>query len=62
MKLNMVIALSTVLLLSGCGGWERVVANVSGWSRVCVDGVSYLQFVSGVTVEYTTEGKIKTCR
>jgi hypothetical protein len=53
--------LSALLLLSGCGGWERGVAAVTGWSRVCVDGVSYLQFVSGVTVEYTRDGKIKSC-
>lgn len=47
--------------LAGCGAWERGVASVSGWSRICVDGVSYLQFVSGVTVEWTRDGKVKTC-
>lgn len=60
--MKIAIALSALLLLSGCGGWERGVAAITGWSRVCVDGVSYLQFVSGVTVEYTPDGKIKTCR
>ena len=30
--------------------------------RFCVNGVSYLQFPSGVTVEYTPDGKIKTCK
>ena len=55
------IVLSALLLFSGCGVWERGTAGISGWSRVCVEGVSYLQFVSGVTVEYTRDGKIKTC-
>lgn len=57
-----IIAFTAILLLSGCGAYERVGAAVTGWSRVCVDGVSYLQFVSGVTVEYTPDGKIKTCK
>ena len=56
------IVLGLALLLSGCGWFDRyVVANVSGYSRSCIEGVSYLQFPSGVTVEYTKEGKIKTC-
>ncbi len=50
-----------ILALAGCGAWERGVASFSGWSRVCVEGVSYLQFVSGVTVEWTRDGKVKTC-
>lgn len=27
----------------------------------CVGGVSYLQFSNGVSVEYTPEGKVRTC-
>lgn len=55
-------ALALMLILTGCGKYEQVVAHYSGYARVCVDGVSYLQFVSGVTVEYSPDGKIKTCR
>lgn len=47
--------------LAGCGAMERSVATWTGWSRVCVAGVSYLQFTSGASVEYTPEGKVKTC-
>jgi hypothetical protein len=50
------------LLLSGCGVIQRkVVANVTGWSRICVNGVSYLQFPSGVTVEVDRDGKPRPC-
>lgn len=56
------LVIGSLLLLTGCGAWERSVASFSGWSSVCVNGVSYLQFVSGVTVEYTPDGKIKTCK
>jgi len=55
------IAIAVCATLSGCGVWERTVAGYTGYSRVCVAGVSYLQFTSGATVEYTTEGKIRTC-
>ena len=61
-KMKYIAIIAVALTVSGCGWFDRyVVANVSGWSRACVEGVSYLQFPSGVTVEYTREGKIKTC-
>ena len=49
------------LLLSGCGYVNRTVATVTGEEEVCVDGVSYLQFPSGVTVKYQRDGFIATC-
>jgi hypothetical protein len=36
-------------------------AAVASWSRICVAGVSYLQFTSGTSVEWTPAGKVKTC-
>lgn len=48
-------------LLVGCGQVERTTAIWTGWSRMCIAGVSYLQFTSGATVEYTPEGRVKTC-
>lgn len=59
--MKIVIPMILLLTLSGCGGYERMSAAVTGWSHICVNGVSYLQFISGVTVEYTRDGKIKTC-
>lgn len=57
----MKLALLTALLLTGCGFWSRQVASTVGYAEVCVNGVSYLQFISGVSVEYTREGKVKMC-
>jgi outer membrane lipopolysaccharide assembly protein LptE/RlpB len=62
MKLSMALLIGAFLLLAGCGWWERVTAHYTGWSRICVDGVSYLQFTSGASVEYTPDGKVRTCR
>ena len=46
----------------GCGWFERkVTANITGHAVTCVEGVSYLQFPSGVTVQYDRSGRIKTC-
>ena len=48
--------------VTGCGWFERkVTANITGHAVTCVDGVAYLQFPSGVTVQYDRSGRIKTC-
>ena len=49
------------LTLCGCGGLKRTGAILSGWTKTCVEGVSYLQFPSGVTVQYDRSGKIVAC-
>jgi hypothetical protein len=60
--MNKILFVAVVSILCvGCGNLNREVAKFTGYSRSCVDGVSYLQFPSGVTVEYTPNGKIKTC-
>ncbi|HVE51907.1 MAG TPA: hypothetical protein VNB23_00845 [Ramlibacter sp.] len=56
------ILLVVAATLSGCGWFDRkVTANLTGHSVSCIDGVRYLQFASGVTVQYTAEGKVRTC-
>jgi hypothetical protein len=54
-----------VLALAGYVARPRMTATTAtastGWSRVCVGGVSYLQFTSGASVEWTPAGKVKTC-
>jgi hypothetical protein len=47
--------------LSGCGEWNKRIAEVTGYSHECIGGVLYIQFASGVTVAYDKEGRIKTC-
>lgn len=56
------VLICVVLVLPSCGDLSKKVANITGYSRQCVDGVEYLQFPSGVTVAYTPDGKIKTCK
>jgi hypothetical protein len=52
----------SVVLLTGCGWFDRkIVANVTGYSKTCVEGVTYLQFPSGVTTQVTLEGKPVSC-
>ncbi len=53
-----------VLLVSikGCGYLDRASTTLTGnASKVCIDGVEYLQFTSGASVAYTPEGRVKTC-
>ena len=47
--------------LTACGNISRGVANITGNSIECVQGVQYIQFPSGVTVMYNQDGSIKTC-
>jgi hypothetical protein len=41
---------------------SRIDAQVTGHSEVCIDGVNYLQFPSGVTVKFNKNGTISTCK
>lgn len=58
---NIIITLPIVLLLSGCGFFERGTAYLTGYAESCISGVLYYQFASGVTVAYEADGKIKLC-
>ena len=51
-----------VLTLTGCGDLARNAASLTGYSRICVDGVQYIQFTSGATVQYNAEGKVVVCK
>jgi len=56
------LAIIPIFLFStSCGQFAQIAGTVTGSYRICVDGVSYLQFTSGVSVEYTKDGKIKNC-
>lgn len=52
----------TVLALSACGQVDRLDAQLTGYSKVCVDGVTYLQFSSGATPQLNRDGKPVTCK
>ena len=52
-----------VLLLVGCGSFDKIGTSITGKpSEVCVDGIAYLQFTSGASVKYTTEGTVALCK
>ncbi len=51
-----------LLILTGCGTVSRMFAGWNGYSEICIDGVSYLQFTSGVSVKYNSvTGHIQQC-
>lgn len=61
-KILILLMMLISLLFVGCGSWDRTKASMVGYSESCVDGVSYLQFTSGVTVKYLPDGKVATCK
>jgi len=50
------------LLLVGCGTLSRGCAKYFGSDEICIDGVKYLQFTSGASVKYNTDGTVATCK
>lgn len=61
MKKLMIVSLA-LLLLSGCGWMDRKIAAATGGAtEACVSGVLYLQFTSGATVKYDTDGTVAVC-
>ena len=62
MKVKELIVLLAGLALAGCGEVDRSIASFTGSAESCIDGVKYLQFTSGVTVKYNSDGTISTCK
>lgn len=58
---KIVFILPLCIALSGCGGMERTTAQWTGYSKMCVDGVSYIQFTSGASVQYDRNNNVVTC-
>lgn len=59
MKL-LLITLFTVTLM-GCGQTDRIIAKWTGYQKVCVEGISYIQFTSGATLQVNQSGLPVTC-
>lgn len=53
--------LPVLLALTACGKMERAVARYTGYSEMCVDGVTYIQFTSGATVKVDRDGRPVAC-
>ncbi len=59
---NVLIVAIAALTLAGCGRVDRWAAGMTGnASKTCVDGVTYLQFTSGATVQVDRTGKPVAC-
>jgi len=59
--LKLVTLFVAAIILSGCGYLNRGMASISGYTKVCVDGVTYLQFPSGVAVQVDRTGAPVAC-
>ena len=44
------------------GFFKRKVAVYTGYSEICIDGVKYIQFISGASVKYNLDGSIHLCK
>lgn len=53
---------AVAVALTGCGKTSKFTASITGYDRVCVGGISYIQLPSGVSPEYSPDGKLATCR
>lgn len=49
------------ILFFSSGQFKRGLAKYTGYSTICVDGVKYIQFVSGASVKYNGDGSIEKC-
>lgn len=56
-----ILVLASFLFFSS-GYFKRQLAVYSGYSEICVDGVRYLQFISGATPKYNPNGSLSTCK
>lgn len=58
-----ILIVAMALSLTACGRIDRWWAGMTGAaSKECIDGVQYLQFTSGASVQYNQNGTVKTCR
>jgi len=61
--MKLILIAVSALALTGCGWFDRyVVANITGYSKICIEGVTYLQFPSGVTPQLNLEGLPVACK
>ncbi len=60
--MKLIITICLAVMLSACGAVDRQAASLTGYSKVCVDGVVYLQFTSGSAVQVDAMGKPVVCK
>jgi hypothetical protein len=62
--LIIVLLLVTILGLGyfKSGKFQKTKAEYLGYSEICIEGVTYLQFSSGATVKYNKDGSLAACQ
>jgi uncharacterized protein YceK len=59
---KVLLSLAVLTALMGCGKIDRMTAAWAGdGTKTCVDGVTYLQFTSGATLQVDRTGKPVPC-
>jgi hypothetical protein len=58
----LMVAGATIFLLSACNVEQELEKITVNPSKTCVDGVTYLQFTSGATVQLDINGKPVACK
>jgi hypothetical protein len=61
-KMKKIVLAAILLTLAACGKIDQLTAHYTGYAKICVDGVQYIQFTSGATVQYDKDGKVVTCK
>jgi len=60
--MKLILIMMPIIALVGCGQIDREMAKFTGkGSATCYKGVEYVQFTSGASVAYNTDGTIKLC-
>jgi len=60
-KVLICAAALAALSVAACGQMDRSMANLTGHSEQCIDGVKYVQFSSGASVKYKKDSTVETC-
>lgn len=64
--MKQVFALSLIVIiattLTACGKIGQLEAYSTGYSKICIDQVTYIQFTSGATVHTDQTGKPVPCK
>ncbi len=58
---KIIILTASVFMLTSCGKISQADAQLNGYSSICVDGITYLQFTSGATAKIDSNGKPVKC-
>ncbi len=60
-KIKLIVVILAISAITACGQTDRAVASWTGHSKSCIDGVTYIQFTSGSSVQVDRAGKPVAC-